>query len=416
MEMKKADEFCINVFDGTHDSPKPSTEGYKLITSKNILNGKIDKTDAYFITKKDYESINQRSRVHKWDILFSMIGTVGNVCLITDDNIDFAIKNMGVFSCQNEDKAKWLYYYLQSPYAKKLINYYLDGSVQKFLALDKLRNFPISTFSESSKRIAAVLSSLDDKIALNNRINAKLEAMAKRLYDYWFVQFDFTGADGKPYKSNGGKIVYNEQLKREIPTGWEVIDIKKVCEIIDCLHSKKPNYCYENERSYLLALENITKEGYIDLSNKYYISQSDFDEWTSRICIKQNDFLFTNAGRAGDMGMVPFGVTCAIGRNITAVRPQKINPYYLRCFFKSLYMQEQIMQNLDTGSFFMSFNVRSIKKLNILFPKNNIYALFNQKIEPVIKQIEKLVSENQKLITLRDKLLPLLMNGQVEVK
>ena len=98
------------------------------------------------------------------------------------------------------------------------------------------------------------------------------------------------------------------------------------------------------------------------------------DEWTSRICVQQNDFLFTNAGRAGDMGMIPAGVKCAIGRNITSVRPEKINPYYLRCFFKSLYMQEQILRNLDKGCFFLSFNVRSIKLLNKLIIKMAIYG------------------------------------------
>ena len=116
-----ATDYCEKVFDGTHDSPKPCKVGFKLLTSKNILAGEIDKKDAYFISEKDYNAINQRSQVKQWDILFSMIGSVGNVCLIKDKDVDFAIKNMGVFSCKSKEEAYFLYYYLQSPFAKKII-------------------------------------------------------------------------------------------------------------------------------------------------------------------------------------------------------------------------------------------------------------------------------------------------------
>ena len=266
------------------------------------------------------------------------------------------------------------------------------------------------------KRASKVLRNIDNKIQLNEQINRNLEELARLIYDYWFVQFDFPDKNGKPYKTSGGKMVYNDQIKREIPAGWEVVDINKLCQVVDCLHSKKPNYCFENERFYLLSLENITKDGYIDLSDKYYISQKDFEEWTSRICVKENDFLFTNAGRAGDMGMVPKGVECAIGRNITSVRPIAINPWYLRCFFKSLYMREQILGNLDQGSFFMSFNVRSIKKLKILIPPPEILDIFLKKTESYLSEIENNLSEIAKLVALRNRLLPLLMNGQVSVK
>lgn len=314
---------------------------------------------------------------------------------------------------ENELNAKFGYYWLVNLNIRKIC----AGSGQPFLSYNDLNELPI-TFPPlpEQKKIASVLSALDDKIALNKKMNQKLERMAKRLYDYWFVQYDFPDKNGHPYKTTGGPMTYNPTLKREIPVGWEVVDINELCQVVDCLHSKKPDFCYEDENSYLLALENITKEGYIDLSDKYYISKKDFAEWTSRICVKENDFLFTNAGRAGDMGMVPEGVLCAIGRNITAVRPEKINPWYLRCFFKSLYMQEQILNNLDQGSFFMSFNVRSIKKLQVLMPSEPLMKKFVSFIEPHLKRIEKNNKEISRLKKLRDKLLPLLMNGQVEVK
>lgn len=129
--------------------------------------------------------------------------------------------------------------------------------------------------------------------------------------------------------------------------------------------------------------------------------------------LKENDFVVTNAGRAGDIGKVQKNVECAIGRNITAIRPHKINPYYLRQFFKSNYITEQIQNNLDCGAFFKSFNVKSIKKLKVLVPSEKIYQDFNDIACGIVRRIESNLEENQELMSLRKFLLPLLMNGQV---
>ena len=204
-----ANDYCHSVFDGTHATPKPCPNGYKLVTSKNITSDGINISDAYFISEQDYFEINKRSKVCQWDILFSMIGTVGNLYLEENSNIDYAIKNIGMFSCQDEFKAKWLFYYLQSPMAKNHIKRFLNSAVQKFLSLEQLRNFPILPFEKDKIPIVEILSALDKKIALNKQINARLEQMAKTLYDYWFVQFDFPDANGKPYKSSGGEMVGN---------------------------------------------------------------------------------------------------------------------------------------------------------------------------------------------------------------
>ena len=344
---------------------------------------------------------------------------IGIPTYIADDFDDVVLGYHNALITPDERKlnGKYLNAFMHSSYIQKYFENNASGSGQRYtLSNDTVNSIPILLPSiKDQEKIGNLFSFIDRKIALNKKMNQKLEAMAKRLYDYWFVQYDFPDKNGHPYKTTGGPMTYNPTLKREIPEGWDVVDINKLCQVVDCLHSKKPDFCYEDENSYLLALENITKEGYIDLSDKYYISKKDFAEWTSRICVRENDFLFTNAGRAGDMGMVPEGVLCAIGRNITAVRPEKINPWYLRCFFKSLYMQEQILNNLDQGSFFMSFNVRSIKKLQVLMPSEPLMKKFISFVEPHLKRIEKNNNEITRLTALRDKLLPLLMNGQVVV-
>ena len=263
--------------------------------------------------------------------------------------------------------------------------------------------------------IAKTLDTLDSKIELNNRINAELEAMAKTLYDYWFVQFDFPDKNGKPYKTSGGKMVWNEELKREIPEGWEVEGIEKNCSIIDCLHSKKSELIYENENSYLLQLENIKDDGLLDLTSKYYVTTAEYKRWTSRIEVKENDILITNAGRVAATAQMPKEIIAGIGRNITAIRPNSINSTYLFLSFRGADIQRQIRLNTDSGAFFTSFNVKGIKKLQILRPANKIEKKFEDVVRPIRQKRELNNSENQKLTELRDWLLPMLLNGQVKV-
>lgn len=172
-----AEEFCDAVKDGTHDSPKQKTDGYKLITSKHISNGTIELDSAYFISAEDYGRINKRSKVEKDDVLFSMIGTVGRICRV-DFNPAFAIKNMGLFKLHDELKSKWLYYYLYSAEARKYLNGVLAGSTQKYISLASLRSFPIRfpSLREDMYRIIRVLDLLDNKITLNAKLNGYLAA------------------------------------------------------------------------------------------------------------------------------------------------------------------------------------------------------------------------------------------------
>lgn len=309
---------------------------------------------------------------------------------------------------------EYVYYFLKTQY-DQLRN--LSSGVRKNLNSNDIKNFIVRLPKEVSEqnKIAAVLSALDAKIDCNNRINAELEAMAKTLYDYWFVQFDFPDANGKPYKYSGGKMAYNATLKREIPVGWKADPLIESCQITDCLHSKKSKYFFESEDAYLLQLENIVDNGQIDLSKKYFVSKADYKLWTSRIELKQHDIVMTNAGRVAAFAQIPANVICGIGRNITAIRPHDINPNFFFLSLSGLHIQSQILANLDQGAFFKSFNVKGIKLLNLLRPQSDLESAFEKKVTAVINKRHALVAENAELSKLRDWLLPLLMNGQVTV-
>lgn len=416
-----ATEYCKNVFDGTHDSPKFLDNGYLLVTSKNIANRELDLTGANFISEEDYNKINERSKVHQWDIFFSMIGTVGNVFLQTEKEVNYAIKNMGVFSCENEDKAKWLYYYLQSPYFKKLMNSLLSGAVQKFVPLGFLRSIDIPKYDDNKKAIVKFLSSLDDKIALNNRINAKLEQMAKRLYDYWFVQFDFPNADGKPYKSTGGKMVWNEELKREIPEGWEV---KKISEILDCEipgdwgeEEIKGNHKYK-----VNCIRGCDMVDMTDLPVRYIL------ESNSKKLLQKDDFVIEISGgsptqstgrivQITDEIIKRFNgkIICSNFCHGIRLNDKDYASYFFQ-MWNMFYLNNIFFNYEGKTSGLKNFQFDTFVSETWYVPPKELVRKYHEVVSKFRKQIDINESETQKLTVLRDRLLPLLMNGQVEVE
>ena len=174
----QADQFCTLITDGTHDSPKPQQSGWKLITSKHLKGHYIDFGSANWIGEADYLKVISRSAVEQWDILFSMIGTIGNIYLEKNPHVEYACKNMGIFKFSgNKENALWMYYYLKSPQAKAYIQTHLRGSTQSYVPLGSLRDMPVPVPPQSVRNeIIAILSPIDEKIECNNAINDNLAA------------------------------------------------------------------------------------------------------------------------------------------------------------------------------------------------------------------------------------------------
>ena len=383
----KAEEYCVSVFDGTHDTPKVTETGYKLVTSKNILSNMLDLNSAYFISEEDFVNINKRSKVEQYDILFSMIGTVGSLYFETSDTIDYAIKNIGVFSCGDKEKAEWLYYYLQSSYAQQYIKRYLNGAVQKFLPLKGLREFPVPQFNKKLHNRIKILLNIDKKIQINNQINQELEAMAKTLYYYWFVQFDFPDQNGKPYKSSGGKMFYHPELKREIPEGWRV---EKLSHFLTIKNGKDHKHLLDGKfavygsggimrmvTDYLYSGESILFPRKGTLNNVMYVNEK---FWTV-------DTMFYSE----------------VNKNNSA----------LYVFYS---VKDIDFNKLNTGTGVPSMTSSILYDLNIIVPEENILEKFNTIVKQNYETIKLNSIQNQELTQLRDWLLPMLINGQVKVE
>lgn len=381
-----AQEYCSSVFDGTHATPKPQKCGKPLVTSKHILNGKLDIANAYNISEEDYLEINKRSKVHQWDILFSMIGTIGTIYLEKSEHISYAIKNIGVFSCRHEKKARYLYYFLQTNFAKRHIQKQLAGAVQKFLSLGELRKFPVFSFDEPSYKNISILNNLDEKIELNNKISSEFEQFARTLYDYWFVQFDFPDEFGRPYKSSGGKMVYNEMLKREIPVGWEV---KHVNDFLDVITGKEDaNFSDPNGKyKFFTCGDDILR-----------CDEPAFDG--KSILIAGN----------GNFNVKYFEGQFNAYQRTYVLRP--FDPQYVGIIYFSALRMIQAFTKGSSGSIVKFITKGDVEGIPVLIPHNkNLLETFNRLLD---KQ-NHIRYENDILTEMRDFLLPMLMNGQVTI-
>ncbi len=219
------------------------------------------------------------------------------------------------------------------------------------------------------------------------------------VFHKWFIEFNYTND-----KSNKNDVK-SEEVGSVLPSGWRYEELPKLCSVIDCLHSEKPNRIDTENDNILLQLFNIKDYGLLDLTEKYCVTDEDYKLWTSRIEVTTGDILITNAGRVGAMAQVPANCKCAIGRNITAIRPVNIPPRYLYLYLNSSDCVKQIKKNTDQGSFFGSLNVRGIKQLKILVPSEDILNEFEKKARILRDKIELLNIENQKLIEIRDLLI-----------
>ena len=270
----------------------------------------------------------------------------------------------------------------------------------------------------SQKQIANVLSSIDSKIALNNRINAELEAMAKTVYDYWFVQFEFpfpstsSGSGKKGYKSSGGKMVWCEELKREVPEGWEV-------KSLGSLGNFKNGVNYDpsipgDVACPIINVRNISASSYF-LKNEdldvIYLKASDVRKYA----VHEGSIIIARSGIPGATRLISDiaanTLYCGFAIHYELEDLSLKTPIFF--FLKSI---EQQIQNGSGGTIMKNVNQGTLNALQIALPTNNdTISEFNKVIDPIFGKINLIQQENQQLSSLRDWLLPMLMNGQVSV-
>lgn len=306
-------------------------------------------------------------------------------------------------------------YYLLS-LALKLLKEKSQGSQTKFLTIGILKDIRVPLLRNSNK-IAKFLSDLDAKIELNNKINRELEAMAKTLYDYWFVQFDYPDANGRPYKSSGGKMVYNAELKREIPEGWEAGTLGKIAELVRGVTYDSSEIKDKNDEDTIPVLRatNITGN-VLDLDNMVYVPKQN----VSKIqLLNRFDILITMSSGSkehiGKNGFYYFDKEVSFGAFCAKIVAKKDFRYYLYSYTQSEFMFATI-KNECLGTNINNLNGSIVKGFKLVIPPIQLVKKFNEKVQSIYETIGNNHKQNQYLTALRDWLLPMLMNGQVTVK
>lgn len=257
------------------------------------------------------------------------------------------------------------------------------------------------------ERVAAVLSALDAKIDLNLRINAELEALAKTIYDYWFVQFDFPDTKGRPHKSSGGKMVLNEALKREIPEGWGGDDISSIADVLGGATPSKARPDYWSGNIPFFTPTDAAGDVF-QLRTEESITQAGLDSCSSDLFAKGTVFI-TARGSVGKIAIA--GRPMAMNQSCYALAPKVATNYpYVFLHAKTLIHHLKIKAS---GSTFNSIVTNDIGWTKLISPSPEVISAFCKIVVPMFERIEAAQHENKELTQLRDWLLPLLMNGQV---
>ena len=378
-----------------------------FLNTGNVRQNSFDFSNLDFITKEK-DNLLRNGKLQRDDIVLTTRGTVGNVALYSQEVPFSNIRINSGMVIIRVNKNFWhpyfIYLFFQSHLFKKQISRLISGSAQPQLPISILEtvNIPQLTLDEQ-KEIIFNIKSIDQKIQINNQINQELEAMAKTLYEYWFVQFDFPDENGKPYKSSGGKMVYNDQLKREIPEGWGVEKLENIANITMGQSPKGTSYNEVGEG--MLFFQGSTDFGWrFPVARQYTTEPSRTAE--------EDDILLSVRAPVGTLNIAD--TRCCIGRGLAAINSKVgANSYIFNVMqdFKKLFD----MMN-SVGTTFGSITKDDLYSLKLIYPPNELLMKFDKSVNSFDREIKNRSRQNQELSQLRDWLLPMLMNGQVKVE
>ncbi len=406
-----------------------SENGVPVISVGEIQRGYIKISDH---TPKVPESVTSRLPqfiLKSGDIVFGRKGAIDRNSIVTDRQSDWFLGSDGIrLRLCDSINSLFVSYQFRIPTIGHWLLKNSSGSIMPSLNQKILNALPLwlpETVKEQ-KKIAAVLSALDAKIEINNRINGELEAMAKTLYDYWFVQFDFSNANGQPYKSSGGKMVYNETLKREIPEGWGVDSLAGLIASDKSgdwgKESAQGNYTEQVFCMRGADLNGLNGKGSLKPPTRFILKKN------CHKLLKQNDFIVEISGGSPvqSTGRLAFICDDVLSRFDSPV----ICSNFCRAFSLSnpelVFYFSNLWSSIYDHKILFGWEGKTSGIKNLLFdsfinaywavvPDPEVLSNFNALAAPIQAKKQKLLFENQQLTSLRDFLLPMLMNGQVQV-
>ena len=397
LNLQKLSELCTLYSGGT---PSTSNESYwngnlNWMSSGETSNKLIYGTKLKISEKGVAESSTRLA--HSGDTVVATAGegkTRGQTSyLLTDTYVNQSIVVLEADKTKIDNK--FLFYAVSNSYNRMRALSDAAG-IRGSLPCKLLNNFEINTFNlDIENKIGQFLFNIDLKIENNNKINAELESLAKTIYDYWFLQFEFPNEEGKPYKSSGGKMVWNEELKREIPEGWEVIYLK---DLFSFVKGKNPSNLSQSKT------ENCNSPYItIDVAN---LGEPSFCNPQDMIMCHEDVIMVMDGAASGD---IYIGCKGVLGSTFSLLKI-KNDIVKKEELYMTLLSLKPIYKKCNKGSTVPHANKEFIEQIAVPFPKKRT---FDSKLEQIFKRIFELRHENQNLSSLRDFLLPMLMNGQI---
>lgn len=394
-------------------------DGVASIMPQNIGDRTVNLDGIAYITEMDANRL-KRYRVKKADLVHSRRGDVEKHAFITDE-LSGSLCGTGCLRVRITDDSVYPEYislYLDRPETKTWIRQHAVGSSMPNLNSGILSDIPIKyPHYKEQILITRVLCALENKIALNKRINAELEAMAKTLYDYWFVQFDFSDENGKPYRTSGGAMEWNEQLKREIPKGWNVQRLETCISKVSTGLNPRDNFKLGNGEIKYVTVKNLRIDGTIDFSNCDSVDSAARNIIHERSDISVGDILFASIAPLGRCYLIQDPPSdWDINESVFSIRPnyQCVTSAYVYMYLMSDSFIAKASSS-STGSIFKGIRIGTLLDMPITVPPKHITDAFSESISELISLKHKKGMESDELISLRDWLLPMLMNGQAMV-
>lgn len=375
--------------------------GFKENTSKSDIYYTGPIRDEYILNKGDIIT----------PLTEQAIGLLGTTAMIPESGKYIQSQDVALITCK-EDKIDHLfcYYLISSDLVKKQLGSVAQQTKIRHTSPDKIMDCTvwIPDF-EQQRQIGKTLYEIDQKIALNNRMNSELEAMAKQLYDYWFIQFDFPDENGKPYKSSGGKMVYNSTLKREIPAGWEVSTYGKEFDVkLGGTPSTSEDTFWEN--------------GTINWLNSGEVQSFPVNETEKKItelAAKSSSTEFLPKGSVlisitRYLRVTVLNIDACINQSIAGFAGNDLYKYPYTYF--ALSAEVPRLMALRSGAQQPHINKETVEECPFILPSQDVLAHYYAKEIPIFELLFRQSEEMKELTHLRNSLLPMLMNGQVTVE
>ena len=412
METKKLIDCCEFISDGDHLPPTKSDSGVPFITISNITGqNKLSFEDTMFVPESYYNGLNENKKAQKGDILYSVVGSFGKPVYVDFDKQMVFQRHIAILRPKRNVNARFIYYTMLNPQFYKLVDKLAIGCSQRTVTLDTLRNIEVNLPDKDIQdKMVGILSLIDEKIANNNAINDNLEQQLMLLYDYWFTQFDFPDNDGNPYQTSGGKVVWNDTLKRNIPENWKVQSV-----ISNCLSSIiKPGVEIFNTKTYLAtadvkgtSISTGTIVDYDGRESRANMQPSINSVWFAKMknSVKH---LYLNKE------MQPIISSSILSTGFCGLQCNEISFEYIASYVSNAYFEIH-KDMLAHGATQEAVNNDDLAGVHIIIPEDTVLRAYHEATQAIYAQISKNICENQELFKLRDWLLPMLMNGQATI-